>query len=291
MKKTIWIFIGIMIPLSTCSKEPSAISNDNFRITATFYPVYIIARNVIKDVKGVTLNNLTPPITGCLHDYSITAHDMKNLEKSNLLLENGAGMESFIGNISKTYPNIMIGDLSTGIKLIKTNNESNPHIWVSVSNAIIMTENCIKAISTADPSHKDQYILNGKNYIKKLQLLKSEINLSLKQFSGRKIITFHEAFPYFAREYNLEVVAVVEREPGSEPSAKELADTILIVRKSGIKAIFAEPQYPVSTAQAIAKETGARVYTLDPAVTGEDNPDAYIEIMKNNLDVLKDALR
>jgi zinc transport system substrate-binding protein len=63
------------------------------------------------------------------------------------------------------------------------------------------------------------------------------------------------------------------------------------VRKSGIKAIFAEPQYPVSAANSIAKETGARVYTLDPAVTGDDDPYAYIKTMKKNLSVLIEALK
>jgi zinc transport system substrate-binding protein len=216
---------------------------------------------------------------------------MKNLEKSDLLLVNGGGMESFIDKIVKMYPKIAIGDLSEEIVLIKNNGEPNPHIWVSVSNAIQMTKNCIKSISSIDPSHKNDYERNGQSYIRKLEDLKSESAASMKQFSGKKIVTFHEAFPYFAREYNLEIAAVIEREPGSEPSAKELSDTILVVRKYGIKAIFAEPQYPVSAAESIAKETGAHVYTLDPAVTGDDDPDVYIKIMKKNIEALKSALR
>jgi zinc transport system substrate-binding protein len=291
MRKVLWVFISILTAISACSKKPSGYSPDSIKITASFYPVFIIALNVVKDVKGITLNNLTPPITGCLHDYSITANEMKTLEKSDLLLVNGGGMESFIEKVAKTYPKIALGDLSEGIDLIKSGGEPNPHIWVSVSNAIQMTKNCVKAVSAIDSKHKEEYERNGQSYIRKLENLKSEMNASMKQFSGKKIVTFHEAFPYFAREYNLIISAVVEREPGSEPSARELADTILTVRKSGIKAIFAEPQYPVSAANTIAKETSAKVYTLDPAVTGADDPDAYIAIMKKNLVVLKEALR
>ena len=105
------------------------------------------------------------------------------------------------------------------------------------------------------------------------------------------IITFHEAFPYFAKEFDLRISAVVEREPGSEPSAKELADTIELVKESNAQALFSEPQYPDSAARTIAKETSAKVYVLDPAVTGPDAYDAYINIMENNLKVLKEALR
>jgi zinc transport system substrate-binding protein len=86
-------------------------------------------------------------------------------------------------------------------------------------------------------------------------------------------------------------VAIIEREPGSEPAAGELAKTIDVVRKSGVIALFAEPQYPAKAADVIAQETGAKVYTLDPVVTGPMEPDAYIRIMERNLEELQKALR
>jgi zinc transport system substrate-binding protein len=106
----------------------------------------------------------------------------------------------------------------------------------------------------------------------------------------REIVTFHEAFPYFASEFGLRIAAVVEREPGSEPSAAELARTVEIVRKSGAKAVFAEPQYPAKAAQAVAREAGVRVSVLDPAVDGAEDPGSYIRTMDANLAVLREAL-
>ena len=85
------------------------------------------------------------------------------------------------------------------------------------------------------------------------------------------------------------MAAVVEREPGSEPSAKELSETIKLVRKFKIKNLFAEPQYPSSSADVIARETGAKIFMLDPAVSGGDEKGAYIKIMKKNLSVLAGA--
>ena len=116
----------------------------------------------------------------------------------------------------------------------------------------------------------------------------------LDNLPNRDIITFHEAFPYFAEEFNLNIVGVIEIEPDSEPSAKEIENIISTIKEHNIKALFTEPQYSSRVAQTIANETGASVYELDPIVTGDSNSNAYddyINKMKENLNVLKEALK
>ena len=284
------VALVVMVSVSGCDKNKPA-EHASFRIVASFYPVYIIAKNVTDGVPGAVLSNMTPPVTGCLHDYSVTTDDMKKLEGANVFLANGAGMESFMDKITGKYPSMKIGDLSKGIKLIKDAEGENPHVWVSAANAAVMTRNCGDILADADPSHAKEYLANAETYAAKLEALDKEMKAALASYRGRKIVTFHEAFPYFAAEFGLEIAAVVEREPGTEPSAKELAETIVLVRKSGIKVLFAEPQYPAVSAKAIARETGAAVFTLDPAVTGDDDRDAYISIMRRNLVILKEAFR
>jgi len=263
----------------------------DIKIVASFYPMYIMAKNVAKDVPGVSVQNLTPPLTGCLHDYTVTTNDMKKLADAQVFVANGAGMESFLDKILAGHPNIKIIELAGGIPLIKGagNEGDNPHLWVSISNTIIQVKNLGKAMEEFDPGHKELYVKNTANYVAKLEALRQKMHYELAPYKGRSIITFHEAFPYFAQEFGFNIAAVVEREPGSEPSAKELAETIELIKKSGIVALFSEPQYPSSAAQAIARETGAKVYVLDPAVTGPDDYDAYINIMEKNSAVLKKA--
>ena len=263
------------------------------KIVASFYPMYIMAKNVAKDVPGVSVQNLTPPLTGCLHDYTVTTNDMKKLADAQVFVANGAGMESFLDKIVAQHPNLKIIQLSEGIPLIKGpgNEGDNPHIWVSISNAILQVKNLGKAMEQYDPIHNKIYEKNTADYTAKLEALRQKMHSELAPYKGMSIITFHEAFPYFAKEFDLRISAVVEREPGSEPSAKELADTIELVKKSNTQALFSEPQYPDSAARTIAKETGAKVYVLDPAVTGPDDYNAYINIMENNLKVLKEALK
>ena len=292
-KYRIPIFI-LSIFFMVCSFVSIAASETkDIKIVASFYPLYIMAKNVAKDVPGVSVQNLTPPLTGCLHDYTVTTNDMKKLADAQVFVANGAGMESFLDKIIAQHPNIKIIQLSEGIPLIKGegNEGDNPHLWVSISNAIIQVKNLGKAMEEFDSSHRELYVKNTANYVGKLETLRQKMHSELAPYKGRAIITFHEAFPYFAQEFGFNIAAVVEREPGSEPSAKELADTIELVKKNGIPTLFSEPQYPDSAAETIAKETGAKVYVLDPAVTGPDDYDAYLDIMENNLTTLKLAFQ
>ncbi len=116
----------------------------------------------------------------------------------------------------------------------------------------------------------------------------------LTQFSrtikNRKIVTFHDAFDYFARDFNFEVVDVIEVVPGQEPSAGELSRMSRRIKAMEAKAIFSEPQYPEKIALLLSKETGLPLYQLDPAATGDSKLDAYERIMRKNLETLKKAL-
>ena len=219
--------------------------------------------------------------------------DMKSLTGARIFVANGAGMESFLDKVVAQYPAITIIQVSGGIPLIKGEGDEgdNPHVWVSISAEIAQVKNLEKAMEKYDPANGKSYEQNGERYIAKLKELRKKMHAALVPYRGASIITFHEAFPYFAREFGLKIAAVVEREPGSEPSAKELADTIKLIKKHAVKALFSEPQYPSTAADAIARETGLKVYVLDPAVTGPDDNDAYLNIMGRNLLVLKTALK
>ena len=172
--------------------------------------------------------------------------------------------------------------------------EYNAHVWVSVSGNIDQVKNIASQLETLNPENKDLYEANTNTYISKLENLKAEMHSELDNLPNRDIITFHEAFPYFAQEFNLNIVGVIEIEPDSEPSAKEIENIISTIKEHNIKALFTEPQYSSRVAQTIANETGASVYELDPIVTGDSNSNAYddyINKMKENLNVLKEALK
>lgn len=278
---------------STQSKEVRT-QDDNVRIVTSFYPVYIETINITKDIPGVSVSNMTEPQTGCLHDYTLTTKDMKKLSEANIFIINGAGMESFLDKAVGQYPSLAVVNSSEGIPLLKdeVTGLDNPHIWVSISGAIEQVKNIGKQLAKLDTKHAAQYEKNTEVYVGKLEALKTKMHQKLDGLKNKNIVTFHEAFPYFAKEFNLDIKAVIEREPGTEPSAGELAQTVETVKKSGVKALFAEPQYSQKAAELIAKETGAKIYVLDPVVTGKanDDADAYLKAMEANLTTLEEAL-
>lgn len=260
-------------------------------VITSFYPMYIMALNVCKDVPAVELVNLTPLTTGCLHDYALTTTDMQKLAKAEILIANGAGMESFLRRITASYPRLKIVELSTGIPLIKEAEHPNPHVWVSVAHAIREVRNLATFMARVDAANASRYQQNGRAYIARLEILRREMQSALAPYRGVPLVTFHEAFAYLAEEFGLKLVGVIDREPGSVPNAQELAATIATIKKRRVKALFTEPQYPVAAASIIAGETGIPLRRLDPAVTGPASLDAYIVIMRQNLLSLQAALK
>jgi len=299
VKGLLIIMLIFMLVSTACGEQgnnaiqSSEMVSEKVKIVTSFYPIYIMTLNVTKDIPGVEVVNMTKPFTGCLHDYQMTTDDMKSLQDAQIMIVNGAGMEPFLDKVIKQQPHVKIIEASSGLDLLtnESDGEPNPHLWVSISCAMAQVQKISEQLSAIDPVRGKAYEENASAYVQKLASLRTEMHQVLDSIPNRNIITFHEAFPYFAQEFNLNIAAVIEREPGAEPSAGELARIISTINETGIKALFAEPQYPPEAAEVIARETGARVYYLDPGVTGPMDPNAYITIMKKNLDVLQEALK
>lgn len=299
LTKILTIVFAASMLLTGCNNSAesnnSIESNNKLTIVTSFYPMYISTLNIVKDIPDVEVINMTAPQTGCLHDYSLSTKDLKTLSSADIFVINGAGMESFLDDVIDEYSDLKIIEASNGISLIEdTDHDVNPHVWVSISKNIEEVSNIAKELSAFDPNHASEYEANADAYIAKLENLRTEMHAALDNVNNKDIITFHEAFPYFAEEFNLNIAGVIEVEPDSEPSAKEVENIISIINEKNIKALFTEPQYSSKIADTIAKETGASIYTLDPIVTGDANENAYddyIVKMQENLNTLKEALK
>ncbi len=303
MKRFLSISIVFAILISAtfcgCQKEKS----DKLEFVTSCYPVYIMALNLTDGLENVNIVNMVENHQGCLHNFQLRSEDLKRIEKSSAFIINGAGMESFLDKVIKELPKVNVIDSSENIELMQEHHEHshdcesehchhefNPHIWLSVSNYIKQVQNVANGLIDADPKNKEIYQKNAEIYINKLEQLKSEMESTIANLKSRNIITFHEAFPYFAKEFNLNIAAVISEEPENGPSSKELAETIETAKKLGIKALFVEPQYPNGAAEVIAQEINADIYTLDSAVTGDASKDSYINVMRKNTKTLSEAL-
>jgi zinc transport system substrate-binding protein len=283
------VFTILSVACSNQKETGKIDSPSKFTIVTSFYPMYIFTKNITNDVPNVEVINMTEAQTGCLHDYQLSSADMKTLESAKVFVINGAGMESFMDKVTSQMKNLKVVEAAKGIELL----ESNPHIWVGISGAIKEAKSIAEQLETIDKQNADKYKNNCSEYVDKLNVLRTKMNNALKDVKNRDIITFHEAFTYFAKEFNLNVAGVIEKEPGQEPTAEEIADIMKTVKDKKVKALFTEVQYSPKAAQTIANETGAKVYQFDLAVTGAKNADAdsYIKSMEKNLDVLTEALK
>ena len=158
-KKILIILTLVILSITGCSSNTndnnksgnSKDKEDSIKVVTSFYPMYLLASNVVKDIDNVELINMTNSATGCLHDYSLTTDNIKLLEDCDVFIINGAGMESFLDKVLEQKPDLKIIDASEGIELIKSDymdeshnhdhghdhdEEYNPHVWLSVENAI-----------------------------------------------------------------------------------------------------------------------------------------------------------
>ena len=273
-------------------------------IVTSFYPIYLFTLNLTSGIESIEVRNLAAPDTGCLHDYQLQTGDMKKLSQADAFLINGAGMESYLSGVMEAFPNLPVVDASTGIELLCTEEEHdhdhdhehgeyNAHVWLDAENAQIMVRNLAEGLMTACPAQAEAIAANRDAYLARLAALDEELTVALAELPSRDIVTFHEAFPYFAKAYGLNVAAVVNREPSDALSPAKLAELVKLVRDLGVPPLFVEPQYEDMAAQTLARETGAQLYTLDPVVTGPetDIPLTYYEdVMRANAQVLLEAL-
>ena len=273
-------------------------------IVTSFYPIWLLALNLADGVPGLEVRNLAAPGTGCLHDYQLQTGDMKVLSEADLFLVNGAGMESYLDHVFSAFPDLPVAEAAAGIPLLtetdaltigenEDDGEVNAHIWLSAANAAVMAENLAKAMEAQFPDRQEKIEDNRKALQARLLALDQELREGLSGLPRNGIITFHEAFPYFARAYGLDIVAVVNREPGETLTPAQLAQLAEAIVALDAPPLFVEPQYEDLSARTLAAETGAAIYTLDPVVTGPEEdvpPDYYETVMRRNMETLREAL-
>lgn len=287
------LLMSALLALCLMCSSAAGAEETPLRVTASFYPLYIAAINVARDVPGVEVHCMAPPSAGCLHDYQMTTADRRMLADSDVVILNGLGLESFMDAL---LPSLSAATIiaSRDIPVINDKDGPNPHVWVSVEGMMDIVMNIALGLSAQDPDHQEAYLANANAYIETLEALYREMQTALSPYADVPIITFHEAFDYFARSFDLRVVATVQHAHEGAPSAREMADLADLIKAENVRALFAEPQYEDTSVEILSRETGVPVYLLDPAVSGEIDPqdyEAYVRIMRANTATLVEALQ
>ena len=300
MKKFLFV-IAVMLSsvlMASCG-EAQKTGDSEINVTASFYPIYILAENVIGDTEGINLQNMAQPQTGCLHDYQLSTGDMKKLDTTDIFLINGGGMESFLDNALELFPQLNIVDTSKGTVSLENdghdheeegedehshNHEENSHFWILPQNAAVQAENICEALSEVCPDKADEFRRNTDNFIESLN------GIETFDGNGMKVCIFNEAFAYLHLSYGLDVRLCVEMDENQTPSAKEMAEIITTVKEENISLLIAADDASKAIADTVARETDAKVVVLDPVLTGDFSPESYAEALNENARILKGSV-
>ena len=292
------VLTGIYVSQSnTLDKE------EDFVVVTSFYPMYIATLNVVKDVPGITLQNLSEPQTGCLHDFQLTPEDMKLLSTADVFIINGGGIEVFMEQIAVAYPDLVIVEASEGIDLLceeyeheeendhdeEHNHDVNAHAWMSVSNYRRQVQNIAQRLMEEKPANSVEFERNLAEYDGKLVELEEKQQEIVANLRGQSAIMFHCAFDYVAEDYGIDVAYCMDLDEERQVSAGEVAEVLSIMETEGVSYIFAEELYGKAMCETIQNEADVTVIYLDPLTRGEYEADSYIEAMNRNIQRLKDS--
>ena len=295
MKKFFCLILALMLLLPSLAGAET--------IVTSFYPVWILTLNLTEGLDGVNVVNLADPSAGCLHDYSLQNSDMIVLSKADALLINGAGMESFLPVVTSAFPDLPVSDATAGIPFLSESEiveigeaeegeEINAHLWLDPQRAAGMAANLADGLISLMPDREAEILENLQAYQERLQALDETIREETKDVD-RKVIIFHEAFPYFAEACGLTAAAVVNKEPEDIlPTAQLVRVTELIVRTGVPMPLILKSAEEDPSVNTLVNETGIPVCELDPMTGGPENPplDYYESVMIRNVQTLLSAL-
>ena len=180
-------------------------SKEELTVVTSFYPMYVAAMNVVGDAPGVKLQNLSEPQTGCLHDFQLTPEDMKLLSTADVFIINGGGIEAFMEDVAKAYPNLTIVSTCEYLELLSDGDETNAHAWMSVGMYREMVQTIAMGLAKADPDNRALYEENAEIYDSKLMRLEERQQTVAEAAEGTDVILFHEAYDYVADDYGMQV--------------------------------------------------------------------------------------
>ncbi len=251
-----------------------------------------ILADMAKQVAGdrMTIGSIVPA-GAHVEEYEPRPDDARRMSEARLVITNGLDLDKWVepllSNAKAGTPVIVVTE---GLPDI----EENPHMWFDPALARKYVEKIRDALVALDPAGKDTYATNAKAYNDQLASLEAELKAKVATIPAdrRKLVTSHDAFPYFAAAFGFEIVGFAQPEPDKLPSAGELAGLIEKVRAAKVPAIFSESGASPQLAETIAKETGAKVVTDLPTDSLLEEPaDSFVGLMRVVVDKIVAALK
>ena len=275
------------------------------RIVTTVAPITSLVAGIAGD-GNIQINGIIPEGTNS-HTYEPPPSAAAQVENADVVFVNGLGLEDpTIDLVANVAPNAIVCEIGTAI--LPRNNwlfdfsfpeeggKPNPHIWTNppmVLNMITVIRDVLVAI---DPDNMAKY---DDNYVKMSQLI-SGLDAAMIEASAtvpeasRKLLTYHDAYAYFAVHFKYQVIGAIQPQSFEEPSTKDIADLIKQVKEEGVKAVFGSEVFPSPVLEQIGKEAGVRYVDVlrDDDLLGKpgDSEHSWADLMKFNYVTMVEAL-
>lgn len=319
------IFVAVLCVVLVGCHEKKETENADYKlnIVTTMFPYYDITRAIVGDIEGIGLELAVAPGQDS-HSFEPTPTEIIKMEEADLFIYNGGEIETWVETVLDSFKNdsqiqVEMLEAAEGIELVCTeeheshedeeeheghshqehehpHDEFDPHIWTSPVNAIIITEVICDNLCQVMPEEKETFTKNAEIYVEELKSIDSEIRKIVKKSDSKELV-FADQFPliYFANEYGLEYHSAF---PGCghdmEPSVQDICKLIDIVKEESIKAVFHLELSSEKIADAICEDTGAIKLEFNSCHNVSQNQFdegvTYVELMKENVEVLKKAL-
>ena len=289
---------------------PSECLGEKIAVVTSIFPVADMVRAVGGEHVDVTF---ILPAGASPHTFEPKPSLVKKITRARIFIMIGAGLEFWAEKFVKLAgPGLKTVVLSEKVSLIHTTKDhhegehhygkphisarkssvANPHIWLDPGSVKLMVNEIVAALGEVDRQHETLYKQQGRKYLIELDKLDKMIKAEVDVFKIKEFVSFHASWDYFARRYGLEPVGVIESAPGRNPTPIRIKNIVDQIKRHNIQAVFAEPQLNPRAAEVIAKEAKVKVLLLDPlGGPGMKKRSNYIDLMKYNLNVLKEAMQ
>lgn len=296
----------ILLSISACGATPITLPPST--TTSAVQPLKVVTTmsilaDIATNVGGarVSASNIIPLGAGP-EEYQPTPGDAQQIAAAAIVFYNGHGLEDWLAGLFASaakpgQPQIAVSDGLTALDVGSAPfRDGNPHFWMSAALGVHYVERIRDALIEVDPVGKEIYTHNAAAYIQQLR----DLNAELKQQAAsipppdRKIVTNHDALPYFAQEYGFTIVGDVLGNPASEPSAGDLAQLVQKIKAARVKAIFSESQFSPKLTQTIATEAGVKVIAnLYTDTLGEPGSGvaSYVDLLRFDMHTIVEALK
>jgi zinc/manganese transport system substrate-binding protein/manganese/iron transport system substrate-binding protein len=298
MATTLIAALGLAAGLVACQgpgSSPASPATGGLKVVT----ITTVFADIVRNIGGerVAVSSIIPAGVGP-EDYEPKPDDAKLLSDAQLIISNGVGLDDFLDDLlasgsGGSTPRLVLGE---GIPTVTDDGEENPHFWLDPS---LVKEYYVPKVAAKlgeiDPAGKAGFDAAAATYSAALDSLDAELKAKVDQVpeANRKLVTFHDAFPYFARHFGFELVGVILQNPGQEPTAAELAALVDQVKAAGVKAVFSEAQFSPKLAETLASEAGITevVTTLYTDSLGPPPADNYLGLMHSDIDQIVAALK